>query len=310
MMHVVPYLNEWSLLYNRALERISSYDSSLYEKAALYLTKSLSPRDPESKNVISYLLPYWINEHAGLSNGTCSKIALACSFGMISFMIQDDIMDQDAALTKADIVLSQLFAHEMHRLFNELFESQSPFWLYYGRYMREWADGALNEAECDYYAESPLSVAKKASLVKLGGTAVLLLANRARLIPDAEKAVEWTLVTLQMSDDWLDWNDDLASGSYNCLLAQIRRASHSEDPLTATTVKNHIFVRNTLEAYADQAERNLHHARAAFPEAAVLHAYHQSLADGLRAAAALVSAKRKSLLTGGFYYLLRRSTKT
>lgn len=310
MNYLDEFNDEWLNLYQQALERVNLYGYPFNEKARTYITKSLNPIEKKPKNYISYFLPFWIKELTGLSNEVCSKISLACSFGMLSFFIQDDLMDEPSFNKAEDFALAQLFAYEMQKVFLELFESGSVFWNYYGTYLKEWAEGVTGEASDDYFVNSPLLVAKKASPVKLGSTAALLLSQQSDLIPSVEHVVDLTLVSLQMSDDWLDWEEDLVSGSYNCLVSHIQHIYRPEPPLTAKAIKNHIYVQNALMSYAEQARLQVKKAVHHLPDLTYLHAFHRDIADILQEAAYEIELKKRSLLSGGFYYNLLYSTKT
>lgn len=63
------------------------------------------------------------------------------------------------------------------------------------------------------------------------------------------------LLTLQMMDDWTDWKQDLADGSYNCLLSLIKSElgrPHGEI-LTLPEVQEAIYINNMMKPYADIA---------------------------------------------------------
>ncbi|MFD1955598.1 hypothetical protein ACFSL6_15875 [Paenibacillus thailandensis] len=308
MKFVDQYCSEWNILYEQALELVSKYKHPLDARARLYLDQSLNPKEKDNKNYISYLLPYWMTDISEIHHDICRKISLACAFGMLSFFIQDDIMDNPNFQSKEDIVVAQLFTFEMNRLFHELFESDSPFWQHYRRYVEEWADGVSNESDEDYFIKSPLLVSKKASPVKLGSTAVLLLSDQAEMVPVVEKTVNWTLVSLQMSDDWVDWQEDFNNDGYNCLISHIIHTYKPYAPLDEKKIKNYLFVQSALDSYANIAELNLNNAVSLVPALSDLHAFHRSLVIGLRETANEIEQNKRSMLSGGFYYYVNNST--
>ena len=99
-------------------------------------------------------------------------------------------------------------------------------------------------------------VAKKASPVKNASTGALLLSNQAHLIPVVTAAVEQTLITLQMLDDWADWEEDLEEGFYNCLLASLRKHLQlsTDSAVTPEMVKQQFMFMTFLQFYAANAD--------------------------------------------------------
>ncbi len=92
-------------------------------------------------------------------------------------------------------------------------------------------------------------------MFKIPVPGVLLLANQAHLIPAVTAAVEQTLVTLQMLDDWADWEEDLEEGFYNCLLASMRNQLQlsTESTKTPEMVKQQLLVHDFLDLYGQIA---------------------------------------------------------
>ena len=190
-----------------------------------------------------------------------NKLSLANVFVMLYYFIQDDIMDAAKGEHASKLPLANLFHVQFLSIYRELFPSNSPFWSYYETYIIEWSKSVTNELQSDYFHNDKMQIAKKASPVKNASTGALLLANQAHLLPAVTAAVEQTLVTLQMLDDWADWEEDLVEGSYNCLLASIRQHLNltTTDELTPEMVKQQLYVHDYLAVYAKIADSHHEH---------------------------------------------------
>ncbi|MDG0811464.1 hypothetical protein [Cohnella rhizosphaerae] len=90
--------------------------------------------------------------------------------------------------------------------------------------------------------------------MKLGAAAVLLAAGLPEQIAPAEAAVELALASLQLSDDWADWRDDLPEEERsNAFLTLVRRESLAmpdDQPLQERLVLQAIYRKGALEQLA------------------------------------------------------------
>ncbi|MBP1963747.1 methionine synthase I [Paenibacillus aceris] len=261
-------------------------------------------QEKSKKNYICYLLPYWVQEITFLPNEPVNRLSLANVFVMLYYFVVDDVMDSAGGEHKDKLPLAHLFQLQYQAIYRELFPPQSPFWTYYERYVLEWSEAVAGETQSDYFHTEKRKMAWKASPVKNASTGALLLAGQAELIPVVTEAVEQVLVTLQMLDDWADWEEDWEEGSYNSLLAFLRKKDPSLESgsLTPDWVKQQVYVCDELDHYADIAA--LHHKQLLELKIAMneLILFHLSLVDSLRKTANEIKEKRNKLLSGGFYY--------
>jgi hypothetical protein len=291
---------------------IRAFPEPLNHHGLAYFAKFDLRQEKSTKNYICYLLPYWMQEIVSLPNDTVRKLSLANVFVMLYYFVVDDIMDSAKGEHKGELPLANLFQLQFQMMYRALFPTQSPFWDYYETYVLEWAESVAGELGSDYFHTDKRKVAWKASPVKNASTGALLLAGQTELIPVVTGAVEQVLVTLQMLDDWADWEEDLNEGSYNCLLAFLRgngAIGESEDiSLTSEWVKQQVYVCDQLDGYSEITV--VHHERLLALEIAMkeLALFHFSLVDRLRMTAKEIKEKRNQLLSGGLYYFLSESS--
>jgi hypothetical protein len=289
---------------------IRAFPEPLNDHGLAYFTKFDLRQQSSTKNYICYLLPYWMQEITHLPTDRVKKLSLANVFVMLYYFVVDDIMDAAKGEHKDKLPLANLFQLQFQKMYRALFPPQSPFWSYYETYVLEWAEAVAGEMSGDYFHTDQRKVAWKASPVKNASSGALILAGNAELIPVVTGAVEQVLVTLQMLDDWADWEDDLDEGSYNCLLAFLLGGEMriESDSLTSEWIKHQIYVRDGLEGYSEIAAK--HHEELVALELSMkeLSEFHLHLVDSLRATAKEIKEKRNQLLSGGLSYFLSNSS--
>lgn len=302
------YKTQLQAIYAEAEIAIAAFPAPLHEIGLVYADKFNPVKHDDGKDYICTLLPYWMKEEAGITDEQCHSLALANVFGMLYFFIQDDVMDgtPDSGW-KSKLALGNLLYSEMFRVLRELFPSHSPFWSYYDRYVTEWADCVVNENKDNYFVLQPLKTAGKAGPVKIASTGALLLGGKEERVALVEEAVDIVLMSLQMSDDWADWKEDLQDGSYNGLLAMLQAdRDHAvvTAPLTADIVETEIYVKGCLNRYAAIAAQNDERLRSMKLASSELYDFHRYIFEHLTAAAARIDSNRELLLKGGLNYFL------
>jgi hypothetical protein len=289
---------------------VRAFPAPLDHLGLAYLAKFDGSKEDSTKNYICYLLPYWMKDISELPSDSIKKLSLANVFVMLYYFIQDDIMDSAKGEHKDKLPLANLFHMQFLSIYRDMFPPQSPFWTYYETYVLEWSEAVTNEQHSDYFHQDISKVAKKASPVKNASTGVLLLANQAHLIPAVTAAVEQTLVTLQMLDDWADWEEDLEEGSYNCLLASMRNQLQlsTESTQSPEMVKQQLYVRDFLDFYGQIAIT--HHEQLLGLQASMtqLIDFHDSLVQNIQKVALEIKENRKTLALGGLYYFMSKSS--
>ncbi|RJG25624.1 methionine synthase I [Paenibacillus thiaminolyticus] len=305
------YKKDMEAIFTEAARLISSFPAPLQEMGLHYLEKS-NPLLTESSNYICYLLPFWLQEATGAERSDCRRLGLAGVFMMLHYCLLDDVMDSpEQGGWHKTLALGHLCYIEYERVYRELFPACSPFWHDFNRYSAEWAEAVSMELEHDFFLSDRIRVAHKASPVKLSAVGAAFLGGAEHLLPEITAAVEIVLVTLQMSDDTEDWEEDLQEGSYNCLLSWIRSMKNRPPgaPLMPDEVRQAITVSDALQGYAAIAAEN--HARLQQLSFASPHllAFHQAMVDSLRQEAEYIYEERNKLMSGGFSYILSNLEK-
>lgn len=306
MSYFKPYETDIAQIFREAERRIQFFPQPLNEIGRSYMNKFNPLHANSANNYICYLLPYWMKDITPISDEQCAKLSLANVFGMLYFFIQDDVMDSDTDDRSLQLTLSHLFHLEMYTVLRSLYDSSSPFWHYYHLYVTEWANSVLNESRSDYFNTSPLMVSKKSGPVKIASTGALLLSNNTPAIPIVEDMVEHVLVSLQMADDWVDWETDLHEGSYNCLLALISHSLPHTESLSTDIVTQYLYEKEILSSYLLTAIHNDSVIKSHGLPATNLFLFHDSIVRNLTAQAERLSQVKKTLLYGGFDQLLSK----
>lgn len=311
-----PYEQDLSEVFADCSSRIAQFPSPLNEIGQKYIQKFDVFQQGSAKNYICYLLPFWMKDLTALTPDTYRKLSTANIFGMLYFFIQDDIMDTHpndytSGMWKHQLALANLLHSQFIHTYVDIFPSTSTFWNYFEDYIQEWSEGVIHESQHDYFQHNPLHIAKKAAPVKLGSTAALLLANRSELIPIASDLMNNVLLTLQMMDDWADYEQDLSDGSYNCLLSLIKSENNltRSHTLTIEEVHRAIYLHGILDDYVNIASAT--HQRLSNSHLNVPHvtSFHKTLVDELMAEADNIKNGRKMLEHGGLQYYLSTLNK-
>ncbi|GGA27405.1 hypothetical protein [Paenibacillus physcomitrellae] len=302
------YEQDLKEVFEEARRHILAWDSPFQGQALQYLEGFDITRREVPTNYICFLLPFWMEQASGQERGISRHLCLANIFGMMAFHLQDEAMDKPGAKLQTVLPLSALLEEEFLSLYAEIFPASTEFWLYYKRYLFQWAEAVSGENERDWFHENPIRLGHKASLVKLAGTGLLLQAGRKDRLQETEQAMDLTLVVLQMLDDWEDWEKDLKDGTYNSLVALARKKLDQPKPhmLTNEKMREALYTHGVLSRFSEQAalwEPEIRLIQAFVPE---LYAFYRFLLDNLQSGAAQIESEKKLLETGGLSYFLSK----
>lgn len=310
------YEDEIAVIFALAEEETAKYPAPLDELGRAWVQR-LNPLRGARSNYIGYLLPYWMRDAADIDLAACRELAAANIHALIHFFLLDDVIDTGPVMDKAAIrdalVLGQLFQASFQRRYTCYYTSESPIWSHYQRYLAEWAHAVSHENVVQANPDDVRQLAGKSAPVKLSAAGMLLLADQEAILPEIEEAVELTLATLQLSDDWADWGDDLAEGNNSAFLSLVRSCLlvEADQPLDEQQVKRAIYHAGCLERLADIVESHLAEMDKLAHVPSMLGAFHRALAQGIRADATAAAESTRMLATGGIFdYFLSNLTKT
>lgn len=311
MIWLHKYESELEQAFTKAEQILATLPIPFNEQALAYLDKFHALKQKRSKNYICYLLPYWLQQKFGVDITVSRDFAVANIFGMMYYHLIDEIMDQPTKPSKYQLPLADLIYLEFNNIYTRYFAHSSYFWSYNRQYIIEWASAVTNEDEQDYFQSDPIVLAHKASPVKVAIAASLLITHHSNsaLIIQLEDAVDLVLLTLQMLDDYQDWEKDLNEGSYNCLLSMIQK--ELQIPInrrpTVEEVKHSLYVQDVLVRYADIAIHNQIGVATVEPYAPDLVLFHTFLCKNLVQAASQITEDRALLQGGGLSYWIAKN---
>ncbi|WP_281888469.1 hypothetical protein [Paenibacillus sp. YYML68] len=307
MIWIDRHRQELEAVFKEAEAVVSRLPAPFDSMGKRYLDKFTILNEDSTKNYICYLLPYWLQPLTGLQPRECSKLSLAGIFDMLYFFLADDVIDDGGAGARQKLTLGHLIHLEQLRLYQELFHSESPIWDYYRKYSMEWAHAVLHENERDYFAQETNKLAHKASPVKLTATACLMLSDRADRIAELEKLVDHVLTTLQLVDDWIDWEDDLKGDTYNALLAMVRTILPEDEWYSVPAIRRLVCDRGLFERYAEEAVNHHLTWSSEGSDLEELRAFDRFLAYSLVRDVAIMNEEKRQLTHGGIFYYLSKN---
>ncbi|BBI36423.1 hypothetical protein [Cohnella abietis] len=311
------YRSEIELIFEKAAAETALFPAPLNELGLALLAKLNPLQSNTGTNYISFLLPFWLQEQTASPDDLCRDLAIGNVFAMIHFFLIDDVMDAGAGLNKVDIreslVLGQLFQGLFQQYYRRHFKADSALWTYYQAYMEDWALAVSQEGKQPAEPRNPAQLARKSAPVKLCAIGMLLLSEQEERIPDLEEAVELILATLQLSDDWADWREDLAEESCNAFLTIVREqiALPSNLALNEQRVKQAIYHTNALNCLVEIVDNHRQRLSNITYLPSVLFDFQEFIRVGLRKEASDAEEITNKLASGGglFYYLSNSTNK-
>lgn len=313
MQWLSNYERELGQAFTKAEHILSELPDTFSGPALEYLDKFHVLKEDRSKNYICYLLPFWLHDNSGVSIKDCENFAVANIFGMMYYHLIDELMDDPSAQSPLHLPLAHFIHFEFTQIYSNYFPSESPFWIYYKKYITEWAEAVTHEQLRDYFYENPIAIAHKAAPVKLSIASSLLLMNhnnKHNLIPHLEDAVDTVLITLQMLDDWEDWEKDLLEGSYNCLISMVQDnlGLRGERRPTPEEIRQALAASDLLSQYAQRTETHHQSLQTISSYSPHLYEFHDYLCQNLQQAARQLEKERSLLYQGGLAHWLAKNT--
>ncbi|GIP22727.1 hypothetical protein [Paenibacillus sp. J22TS3] len=306
---LTAYKGDMQVVFNEAEDIVSRFPVPFRSAGLDFLDKFHVLKEGRSKNYISYLLPLWLRECSKLSIIDSRRFALANIFGLLYYQLIDDVMDNPKSSPAESLPLASLFQLEFTSIYYSYFPEASPFWDYYRSYLQQWAAAVSREQEENYLQDNPLGMAHKAAPVKLSVASAMLLSNQPGLIAALDKAVDYTLITLQMLDDIKDWKQDLENNNYNSLIAFVRAelGVPNSQSLSEEEMDQTIFLGDCLLRYGEFANLNHIHVQSISEHSPHLRDFSIHMVNELQSIAMEIKNNRNLLIKGGLNYWLTKN---
>lgn len=310
------YAKEIEAVFAGAAEEIGRFPAPFDGKGQALLEAANPLRANAGTNLITFLLPFWLKESASADEGLCMDLSVGNVFAMLQFFLLDDVMDEGERLGRAKVtealVLGQLLQESFRRYYGRRFGTDAPLWPYYREYLAAWASAVSQEGTSPADPRDPSGLAGKSALVKLCAAGMLALAGREDRLPALEEALDLVLATLQLSDDWADWREDLADENRNAFLTLAREklAWPEGQPLDERAVKRAVYQADAVGELAGIVRAYGERLRALEGVPAVLLIFYDKIYEGLRRDAEQAEETVIRLaLGGGLSYILSKKEK-
>lgn len=182
-------------------------------------------------------LPAWVEESlTGAPDETFQPdLVYSTIAGYCHIRLLDDVMDGDAAADVALLPASGFFHAEFTGIYARHFAPQHLFWESFERLWFGAAEAALADAELSSVTLEQFRVvsAQKLSPAKIPIAAVCLRHGRSDALPAWSGVAEALGEVAQLTDDVLDWREDLARGAATYFLTEAERRRGAGESATA-----------------------------------------------------------------------------
>lgn len=311
--------SELALVFNTCRTHIASYPVEFNADACRRLEKLNPLRQDYRGNCLSQLLPFWLQPVFSLNPDLCRRISVANVFGFLYFLIQDAVMDTTPGEYKADLLpVGNLFFLDFFEQYRQLFPDDSPFWSYFRKYLQEWAESVIQErkgywqGKRDFDTADLVQLAHKAAPLKITVAAVCLLSGREATLELLTQAVDATVITFQLMDDWDDWREDLAIGNCSFFLSQVMRVCKIAEfaELKELHIQRAVYGYDLLNSIFIMGEKNLAFLNGeTMPQVPYLIQYNQDLLQTSRKILQDIQEEKNAMLQGGFSHWLYQRGK-
>ena len=318
MDYLHDFDTELAKVFATCQTRIDSYPAKFQPDARRRLDKLNILKQDYNGNCLSQLLPFWLQPVFVISPDICREICGGNIFGFLYFLIQDAVMDTIPGEYKADLLpLGNLFFLDFMEKYRHLFPTDPVFWSYFRKYFEEWAESVAAERQgywdrqTEHGRANLEHLARKAAPLKITIAAICLLKDHEEFIAPLAQAVDTTVITFQLLDDWNDWREDLAIGNCSYFLAQVMQVCGVVriQELDEAHIQKAVYGFDLLNEIFAIAETNLTLVTETKPQTAYLIQYHQSLNRTFQSVLQAVQEGKNAVIQGGFFNFLYQQKK-
>jgi len=227
---VAEYAAELSRLQETCAQHLASFHPSLRR-----IGENLLQRYAGHWNSVDWTLPLILGGDWSVPQTFRQTIALANVQMVMHGHIQQEAED-GCARSSGDLLPlgSLLYTHALRR-YQQLFPPSSCFWTLLEGYQLEWVEAVLWQRQRRwgrverYSREDVLRLAGKRALVKIGGSATALFADRSRMLMSLNSVLDQIHVATQLIDSVVNWRQDLQVRRATCFLAKVAFAMDAQE---------------------------------------------------------------------------------
>ncbi|MGF9697501.1 hypothetical protein [Paenibacillus sp. MABNR03] len=307
-----PFRSDLEVVFAAAEQLVQNYPEPMAGHALeqLHLINPLL-RD-SGHSYIGYIIPLWMQISDGLPPQTAHKLSTACLIHMMYFLNLDEVMDERPEDSTLKLSLGNLYYMDALRVYSDLFSPSSQFWTYFRQYVADWAVSVNGEKQMDYFKDNPLLIAHKAAPLQLGAVGALLLLDQTHRIAAVCPDINIALMTLQMTDDFNDMDQDAAQGNYNSFLSHVSAALKLPYPTRTLSerIRNNMYSTPIMNSYVDIAYRYHNTLTSSNSGISHLFAFDTHLCETLVQAVEAIKQHKRSLHQGGFHYWISEHALT
>ena len=227
---VVEYAAELSHLREACAQHLASFRPSL-RRMGENLLQDYAGR----WNSVDWTLPLILGAAWSVPQASRQAIALANAQMVMHGHIQQRAGD-DRARSSSDLLpLGSLLSTHALRQYQQLFPPSSYFWTLLEGYQLEWVEAALWQRQRRwgrverYNQEDVLRLAGNRALVKIGGSAIALFAQRPRKLMPLGSVLDQIHVATQLIDGVVNWRQDLQARRATYFLTEVAFAMDARE---------------------------------------------------------------------------------
>lgn len=312
MKFFYDFYDDLKEVFKRCNKIILKYPEGLNDAGIKYLSKYNIFEENASKNYICYLLSFWVNHQCGLKNEICIEITVANVFLMLFAFIQDDIIDREMEDIEIPemILLGNLYFSEFMTIYRNVFKRHEEIWDYYDFYMKKWCKSLVDEkininSKMSLESEKMVSlISAKAELIKIAVAAICILSQKEEQLDMYFKAVDKVLFSLQIADDYMDWEKDLKCGNTNILLREFirKRGIKCGEGIKESDVREEIIFGNLLDDLCMALIKNSDNLNSIIGNQNIyIKEYNDSILNFMNVQREYCLEKRREVKLGGFF---------
>lgn len=225
-------------------------------------------RAEAGNNLYTYFPFLFADPFPELNKKQLRKISLMSLLYLYHLLLQDTVMDEQAAASRPAILLSNAYNLEALSILDELFRPRRLPLDYIRRLHKRYGTAILLEGKYhtgvinQYQPRDSFRILSgKSSMAKLIIISLCTLSGREEYMEPLERSFDYYYVADQLLDDFRDWKDDLKNGRYTYLLTRVITGCKLEERVREGDDKTKIDLVGKELYFSGAAETYLHEIR-------------------------------------------------